>query len=776
MDNLSKSNELIAHFRENENGERVIQSVDEHCQNVAELASGFAVDPLKDTAYIMGLLHDEGKKRKEFQNYINGNGGKTEHSIYGAKIAKDIFKGGIAWLMAYGIAGHHGGLPDAGVPGGRQGTLAVRLNECQDMDCVGCLKSEDLNKKVDVASSFNRYWKEDMLKLKVPHLMIDKFAFLTRFCYSCLVDADWIDTERFCHPDVHRETLKSDFDACLSKIDDKLDDLKNNSLTDLQKARSAIQNQVYEKVDDIFEIGLMHMPTGSGKTLCSMKFALMRALAHNKKRIIYVIPYNSIIDQTAEIFKSIFGKDIQFLRHQSSFDYDNTKGRNGNENDEDYRNTAKLAIENWDADIIITTAVQFFESMYSNKRKQLRKLHNISDSILIFDEAHLMPLEYLQPCLEAIAFSCRYLSCEALMLTATMPNYENMFKRLTLPDLNIINLVEDKSNFDLFAKCQYQTFNESMKVTSEDLLSDACAQPSSLVVVNTRDLAKSLYQACTTQTKYHLSTYMTARDRQETIKKIRYDLQQLEKDFPEGNIPEERRLIVFSTSLVEAGVDFDFHTVYRELSGLDSIIQCGGRCNREGKRENAKVFVFQILNNAKSASRSLDFKASIAKKYLNQDINDSEIFRDYYDEIFNSETNYVEEKAMYKTGVFSLYSAQDFIQKKKAGKIKNNIPFRTYAQEFNLIKDCNVDLIIPQDELSHELIEKLKYKHSPITSIRKLQPYVCSIYPYQFDDLYEQGVLSNYGDKFGDNIWVLKNMDYYDADTGIQFEGKDYIL
>ena len=624
--------QLIAHFRINESGEKEIQSVDEHCHNVAKLASGFAINPLNDIVYIMGLLHDEGKKLKEFQNYINGNGERTEHSIYGAKIAKDTFKSAMSWLMSYGIAGHHGGLPE-----GSQVGFNERLNNC-DTTGLNTNLENDIKKADDLSRDFNRYLIKDVLELNVPHLMITKFAFLTRFCYSCLVDADWIDTERFCNPDIHRETLKSDFNACLTKIDDTLNVFKNNSLTDLQKARTTIQNQVYEKVDENFEIGLMHMPTGSGKTLCSMKFALMRALKHNKKRIIYVIPYNGIIDQTAETFDSIFGKDIQLLRHQSSFDYDDTKVRNVNEIDEDYRNTAKLAIENWDADIIITTAVQFFESMYSNKRKQLRKLHNISDSILIFDEAHLMPLEYLQPCLEAIAFSCRYLNCEALMLTATMPDYKKMFNKLTLPDLNIIDLVEDQSDFNIFAKCQYQFIGE---ISNDDLLSDVCAQPSSLVVVTTRDLAKSLYQACTVQTKYHLSTYMTARDRQKIIKKIRKDLIQLEKDFPDGNIPKDRRVIVFSTSLVEAGVDFDFHTVYRELSRLDSIIQCGGRCNREGKRKNAKVFVFQIADEEKS----LNYDVKIAKKYLNRGINYSKIFRDYYDEIINSEADYIEKKS-----------------------------------------------------------------------------------------------------------------------------------
>ena len=284
------SEDLIAHLRENENGEKEIQSVDEHCLGVARLASEFAVDELKDVVYIMGLLHDEGKKRESFQKYINGLGGKTEHSIYGAKIAKEVYKGkAVNWLMAYAIAGHHGGLPDAGVKSGRKGTLIDRLNNCNDFDDAIEDYQED-----HLTINFKRYWKEDLLKLNKPKLMINKFAFLTRFCYSCLVDADWIDTERFCNPGIQRKTLKSDFNACLKKIDDNLAVLNSKSETPLQKARFAIQNQVYEKVDENFEIGLMHMPTGSGKTLCSMKFALMRALKYKRKRITILLQHHNV--------------------------------------------------------------------------------------------------------------------------------------------------------------------------------------------------------------------------------------------------------------------------------------------------------------------------------------------------------------------------------------------------------------------------------------------------------------------------------------------------
>ena len=214
-------------------------------------------------------------------------------------------------------------------------------------------------------------------------MVTDKFAFLTRYCFSCLVDADSIDTAHFCNGDIAKP-LKADFSACLKRVEEKLQLFSCE--TTLQKARNTLQQQVFEKAEVKREIYLMNMPTGSGKTLCSVKFALQRAVSEGKKRIIYVIPYNSIIDQTADIFEKLFQGTAEILRHQSTFSYEDEE-----QFDEDYRKSAKNAAENWDAPFIITTAVQFFQSIYANKRGKLRKLHNMSDSILIFDEAHLMP-------------------------------------------------------------------------------------------------------------------------------------------------------------------------------------------------------------------------------------------------------------------------------------------------------------------------------------------------------------------------------------------------
>src|SRR5699024_10463235 len=246
------------------------------------------------------------------------------------------------------------------------------------------------------------------------------------------------------------------------------------------------------------------IPAGSGKTLASIKIALERAVQKKKQRIIYIIPYNSIIEQTADVFENLFGKDMEILRHQSTFSYEDED--NGSE---DYRMAAKTAAENWDAPFIITTAVQFFESVYANKRGKLRKMHNMSDSILIFDEAHLMPQNYLQPCLQAVAYITRYLHSEAVFLTATMPDFEKLLKEYALPNCKIVRLIKDTAMFAKFQKCKYSYIGE---VTPSELLARCCEYPSSLIIVNKKATARKLYQECGGK-KYHLSTYMTSYDR-----------------------------------------------------------------------------------------------------------------------------------------------------------------------------------------------------------------------------------------------------------------------
>lgn len=711
------------------------QTVKEHSEATARIASGFSVAPLKNFIYNIGLLHDIGKYQPSFQEKIvTGKNIRVEHAACGA-IEFPKRSGTVLDLMAqFCISGHHTGLPDGGSYADDMSdpTLCGRLKSPERFDDYSDYINELKLRKTDGKELLCLF---DDVRCDREEFL-ERYAFLTRYCFSCLTDADSIDTANFCTGREER-TLSSDFSACLEKLNCRLGSFVCE--TELQRARARLQAQVYKKIGEDAEIYLMDMPTGSGKTLCSMKFALERALGHNKKRIIYVIPYNSIIDQTVAVFEELFGDSAQILCHQSSFCVDDS------DYDEGYKQLLKYAAENWNAQIIVTTSVQFFESVYKNKRNRLRKLHHMADSVIVFDEVHMMPMPYWQPCLRAVAQITRLLNSEALFLTATMPDFEQLVHTYALPRTIIIKTIEDKTDFALFRKCQYKNMGE---VSTDLLMDDARRFPSALIVVNRRKTALELYRIASGK-KYHLSTYMSAYDRQRTISAIKEDLEMLYRDYPSLNgVPEERRVTVVSTSLIEAGVDLDLYTVYRELSGLDSILQAGGRCNREGKRQNAVVQVFELDRASNEAK--VNIARSLIKEY--RDIYEEECIREYYRRLVNFKD---EEIKLNTISAGCNYPV--------------NLPFADYAKRFQMIKNNSVAVAVAEDELSNELINRLK--DTGYTDFRRLQKYTFTVYENELNDLIKQGAAKEYGGAF-----CLINPDYYKRETGVCFEAPDYYI
>lgn len=743
--------DYIAHVNEES---KEIQSVKEHIENVANICEQFAIPELKQLCFTEGLLHDIGKYSSDFQQRIRGERIRIDHSTAGAVVMQQGYGFTSGIIGALCIAGHHTGIPDTGISGDAaredfsanlHTRIAQKIKRCHEK--TG--ENFDVYKKdVDLPQideeSLTTFIASDC---KSPDELTDKMAFITRYCFSCLVDADSIDTGTFCGTRTN-DKLKADFVRCLEKVDHRLNGFVCE--TELQKARRRLQEQAFAKVEQNAEIYLMNMPTGSGKTICSIKFALQRAIMRNKRRIIYVIPYNNIIDQTAAEFGDTFGEDAQILRHQSSYSYEDLDDLN-----EDYHNALKNGSENWDADsIILTTAVQFFESMHSNKRGKLRKMHNIADSILIFDEAHLMPTEYLQPCLQAVSYATKYLNSEALFLTATMPDFEALMSQYTLSNGKILNLIDDKSDFELFDKCAFRDIGD---ISMEGLLGNLDDSASVLVVTNTKKSARKLFDFASGD-KYYLSTYLTAVDRKRLIDDIKTKLKYLDKEFPGlQDVPEERKIRVFSTSLIEAGVDLDFETVYREASGLDSILQSGGRCNREGKRQNSTTYIFSFMDDD---IRTKPTDASeLAKGMLNkyEKISDSECIKEYYDRLLGMNNEKIVGRTM---SGFCREKGLDF----------KSIPFCSYAEKFHIIEDRTESIVVPQDEESRKMIEVIKYQE--YISTRKLQKYTCSVSKKELEELMKQHVVDDY-DR---GIWCLTNENYYDDETGIRIGLTDYFL
>ncbi len=714
------SNNYIAHTSDDGR----VQSVKEHLAQTAKLCRDNALPEFKDLAGCCGLYHDLGKYSPEFQKYIRGSGQKVEHARFGASRIINNCKASYAAMLAYCICGHHAGLPDGGVRNDNpeQSTLNGMLKR-EPYDCSGFDK--------EIGDRFP----DDPLFEKLKNLpdnkeQIEVYSFFTRYLYSCLTDADFIDTERFCAPDAKRG-LDGDIIAAYKMVCEKLDGFKCE--TELQKARSVIQAQAYDCAENKdADIYMLDMPTGSGKTLCSIKAALRLAIKNDKKRIIYIMPYTSIIEQTAEVFEDIFGNSLLVLQHHSNYDFDDPE----KESDESGTTSEKLkkTCENYDAPLIITTNVQFFESLYHNKSSRLRKLHNLAESVLVFDEIHALPAEYIQPCLRGIGYITKYLNSTAILMSATMPDYTRYAEKY-IPQSTIEYAVKDKSLFGIFDKCKYQYIGRN---DLGSIAEKALGQENALVIVNKKSTARELYNICKNSADhkvYHLSTYMTPIDRSDTISRIR------------ASLDNGTKTVVISTSLIEAGVDLDFKSVFREIAGLDSIVQAGGRCNREGRMSFGNVFVFELG----SLHREIAVKANITRKLFEEfeNISSQEAVQEYYDRIFAVSDDEIETNS---------------ITELMGGDMRvTGIPFRSYAQRFKFIEKEALGIVIPCEE-NAELIESLKY--GARSAMRKLQRYCASVNKYEFDDMIESGTVENL---FG-NVYMLSVPDYYSKETGLDIK------
>ena len=719
--------EKLAHITED--GRK--QSLSEHLENVSALAEKFALPAFKSLARTAGAAHDIGKNAQAFQDRLDGSSEKFEHSACGAieieNISGDKKAAVIKPLLEYCIAGHHTGLPDGGTIG--------------DTD-----DGTTLHAKIKRADSYtgkrDYHGSEDYMKLSLPDVtefielidfkdkkgFFEKYAFFTRYVFSCLTDADFLDTESFCSPQTIRET-KFDSEKMLCAVKDTLSSFRAE--TGLQKSRSRIQKQALDNLDYESSINILNMPTGSGKTLCSLRLALELLKRSNGrlKRIIYVIPYTSIIEQTAKIFTEIVGQYADIVQHHSNFIYDDS-----GEND---LTAAKLkkACENWDAPVIITTSVQFFESLYHYKSSRLRKLHNIAESVIVFDEIHLLPVDQLQPCLKGVGYITKYLDSKAIFLSATMPNYKKLFEKY-IPQCSINELITDKSEFKCFDKCGYTDLGEQ---TVESIVQKAGERRSCLIVVNSRRSAREVYTALNGN-KYHLSTFMTPNDRTKTIERIRNDIE------------NGRQVCVVSTSLIEAGVDLDFETVFRQLAGLDSILQAGGRCNREGRRSKGEVFFFSTQEKLHG---DLALRANITQQLTKEfeDINSGECIEEYYDRIFK-----FKEKAIDSNSISNHLS--DI----------NSIPFRTYAQGFEFIKNETISVVIDNCDDTASLLQQAA--NGGRNAKRKLQSFSVSLKLREFSEMLGTGRIFMHSS----GLYVLTGKDDYSSETGLMIERNNDII
>lgn len=678
--------------------------LEEHLKGTAELSAKFGKAFNSDKwAYLAGLWHDLGKYSEGFQNmilntadaHIETKSGRVDHSTAGAIYAVEKFQ--LAGrIFSYLIAGHHAGLPDwqADIAGNK--SLVQRL---QNIDLLRNLPLSDMPHHIIHESS-----------PKQKFMTSDGHALWIRMLYSCLVDADFLDTEAFLDPDRSNlrkgyQSLKELLPLFKTYMEKKQADTYE---TFVNKQRAEILKQCIRKATHKPAIFTLTVPTGGGKTLSSMAFALHHAEAHGKRRIIYVIPYTSIIEQTSDQFKQIFSDAV--VEHHSNVDV----------SDEGHETTkSRLACENWAAPVIVTTSVQFFESLFANRSSRCRKLHNIVNSVVVLDEVQLLPPEYLNPILHSIKELHNNYGVTFVLSTATQPAFsEHKSGDFHFEGLgDTVEIMENPlSLHKTFKRVEiYVPDNLLTSRTWEDLAKELALHSSVLCIVNRRDDCRTLYELMPKEDTFHLSALMCGEHRSKVIKQIG---QRLKDKLPTR---------VISTQLVEAGVDLDFPVVYRAIAGLDSIAQASGRCNREGLLDKGQVVVF--VPPSKIPVGYLRQAAEVGRRLISAKTNDLlalEMFEQFFKEIYWLQGNNLDKHD---------------ILKDLAPDAELRFSFYTAAQKFKLIDDKQYSPVIVCYEEGENLIGLLKKKGPERWLMRKLQRYIVNLSKYVHTKLRNEGAV-----------------------------------
>lgn len=716
----------------------VAQGDDQGFPGAAGFARAFGAE---EWGRLAGWWHDLGKYSEAFQRYLAASQGdshqgevqgRVNHSSAGAiHAAKTVKPGGK--ILSYCIAGHHAGLPDH--VGGRAG-LKDRLAAL-----IEPFDHAPAEITVQTAPS--------PPPLKFDTKRADAYAFqfslFVRMLFSCLVDADFLATEQYMRPD--QAVLRSPPSPSMSDFAKSLD----RHLAEL--ATTSKPSTVNEKRAEVLEQSRqaavlapgffsLQVPTGGGKTLSSLAFALRHAAQHNLRRVIYAIPFTSIIEQTAQVFRKALGNLSEYiLEHHSNLDPESFDKQSGEQNHSS--TISRLAAENWDAPLIVTTNVQLFESLFASRTSRCRKLHRIARSVIILDEAQTLPVKLLKPTLMLLQELVTNYGCTVVLCTATQPAIErNEEFPIGLTDVRPI-ISEPEELFDDLKRVDIEHLG---KLDDEALVGRLDGHPQVLCIVNTKRHAAKLFHELKSRAAYgeqvfHLSAYMCPTHRSDKLTEI--------KEVIKSGQPCR----IISTQLIEAGVDIDLPVVYRAMAGLDSIAQAAGRCNREGKLERGQVYVFE------TDAKPPPFIAQAAQAAR-------KIIPDYTDLLSPAAvTHYFGEHYWTQGG-----EAGENWDAEKVGEcfcLPEHFQFREAAQRYRLIDDIQIPIIIPYDDRSRRLRDELMAMEEPPPRgfDRRLQRYVVSVMPHDLQKLQDGGVLLENHER-----WVLGNKEAYDREQGLRFD------
>ena len=731
---METEKQLISHLYQNkENGKWIIQTNDEHQRGVAEMATSYSgLFGLPSWGHTLGMLHDKGKERDAFQQYIRTTSGlpvtdeksygEHHHAFVGGILVTNLMGKSVFNLLANQIISHHTGLHDY-------------------IDAESVIEKRQLPEEInkgDIALNIPQL-REELLESPFSKLKVDMkhFHHLSRMLFSCLVDADRLNTERFMDVESWKKRgCSSTLTDLLPKLEAHLRELQLYAPdTKVNHIRKKVQERCRKASSEEKGFYSLTVPTGGGKTLSSLLWAMKHAVSHSMNRIIIAIPYTSIIVQTAGLLKEIFGEE-NVLEHHSNFDPDDIK-------DEENREKAKLATENWNYPIIVTTNVQLFESMFSNKTSDCRKLHNMANSILVLDEVQMLPTGFLQPIVDALKAYQEMFGISVLFTTASQPVLSGLIEG-TNPkaDFKGIEHIKEIIPEEFALHDQLRRVKLSIDDTGktyDEIAAKVSEYNKVLCIVNTRKDAKELYDRLPNDgVKLHLSRMMCPAHLHETIGKIKTLL----KD-------ESQPIVrVIATQLVEAGVDIDFPVVFRQEAGLDSVLQAAGRCNREGRSAMGHTFVFSL---------------AAEKRKLFGSMADSN----------NARLNLPEDSDWFAPSTMKAYFCQLYSRKQTFDEkdIKHwlykptELCFETASKEFRLIDDTSINVIVNWEN-SMELIEQLKESGCTYSLVKQLAKFTVGIRSYDFKQLKGYGLV----EEILEGIYVLADRSQYNKATGLSLD------
>ena len=700
----------------------------EHLQCVAGMAAEFAAKfGARDLAYWAGIWHDVGKVHPRFQDYLrecemnpDRQRRGPDHKLAGSLIAAD--QG--ADILAFLIAGHHGGLPSRTE---LKGFLQHKTKTQPAEEAIKLIGQHFGEVEPETPLALPSYLNRES-KLEIE--------FFIRMLFSSLVDADFLDTER------HFNKEQAESRGGRPSLSDLWQDFEKDQAeftkspaSRVNVARQEVYQACLQAAGQSQGIFRLTVPTGGGKTRSGMAFALKHALCHELDRVIVAIPYTSIIEQTADVYRRIFRAGV--LEHHSSVTLQEERSDPVSLNDV----WSRLAAENWDAPIVVTTTVQLFESLFGRKTTACRKLHNLARSVIILDEVQTLPTHLLEPILDALKQLVAHYNVSVVLCTATQPALDNSPYLKGLE--NIREIVPDPGRlFSALRRVSYEWPRAGEKWTWERVAQEMREAEQVLTVVNAKSDALVLLEALQDEDALHLSTLLCGAHRRAVLGEVRQRL-------------KGRPCRLVSTQVVEAGVDLDFPCVLRAFGPLDRIVQAAGRCNREGQSASGRVVVFDP-EGGKLPSKAYRTATDICRNLLGRpdfDFSNPDSYRTFFQ---------------------SLYQGVE-LDEKKVQFSRKNFDYRCVAEKFHMIQDDSVPVIVRyhgqdgSDDTADRLISQItnRAERLPRWLLQKLQPYLVNVRSRLIHEYQQEGLVEEL--KPGLWEWLGK----YDNTRGLTVANRD---